>query len=87
MNLVLISWTTLAWNLWKQYVDDTFITLPGQVCHFDNLNMVEPTIMFTKERESKGSHLPYWTLWLPITQMDLYHWCTGKRPTLTGTWA
>ena len=41
---------------WKQYVNDTFIAfLEDEVDQFfDHLNMVEPTIKFTMERESNG---------------------------------
>ena len=42
---------------WKRYVDDTFTALPeDQVDWFlDHLNMVEPWIKFTMEKESNGS--------------------------------
>ena len=76
-------------SFWKQYVDDTFTALSEWEVNqfFDYLDMGEPTIKFTIERESNGL-LTFLDTWSPTTLMDVYpHRCTGRRPTLTGTWS
>ena len=43
-------------RFWKRYVDNTCVALPAKTCNtfLDHLNLEEPSIQFTLEKESDG---------------------------------